>query len=71
MKEPGKDLRLKLFLHPRLADYLKKEKTRDYISLMWKNFVYLKVITDDSMNKNEFRFTKMSDSKDITNEIGT
>jgi hypothetical protein len=38
---------------------------------MWKNFVYLKVITDDSMNKNEFRFTKMSDSKDITNEIGT
>jgi ribonuclease G len=70
-KKKHKDLRLKLFLHPRLADYLKKEKTRDYISLMWKNFVYLKVITDDSMNKNEFRFTKMSDSKDITNEIGT
>jgi hypothetical protein len=23
------------------------------------------------MNKNEFRFTKMSDPKDITNEIGT
>ena len=70
-KKKHKDLRLKLFLHPRLANYLKKEKTRDYISLMWKNFVYLKVITDDSMNKNEFRFTKMSDSKDITNEIGT
>ena len=70
-KKKHKDLRLRLFLHPRLADYLKKEKTRDYISLMWKNFVYLKVITDDSMNKNEFRFTKMSDSKDITNEIGT
>ena len=70
-KKKHKDLRLKLFLHPRLAYYLKKEKTRDYISLMWKNFVYLKVITDDSMNKNEFRFTKMSDSKDITNEIGT
>jgi ribonuclease G len=70
-KKKHKDLRLKLFLHPRLADYLKKEKTRDYISLMWKNFIYLKVITDDSMNKNEFRFTKMSDPKDITNEIGT
>ncbi len=26
---------------------------------------------DDTMNKNQFRFTKMSDSKDITNEIGT
>ena len=70
-KKKHKDLRLKLFLHPRLADYLKKEKTRDYIRLMWKNFIYLKVITDDSMNKNEFRFTKMSDPKDITNEIGT
>ena len=70
-KKKYKDLRLKLYLHPRLADYLKKEKTRDYISLMWKNFIYLKVVTDDSMNKNEFRFTKMSDSKDITNEIGT
>jgi len=70
-KKKYKDLRLKLFLHPQLADYLKKEKTRDYISLMWKNFIYLKVITDDTMNKNEFRFTKMSDSKDITNEIGT
>jgi hypothetical protein len=23
------------------------------------------------MNKNQFRFTKMLDSKDITNEIGT
>ncbi|RPG99673.1 MAG: Rne/Rng family ribonuclease [Candidatus Pelagibacter sp. TMED118] len=70
-KKKYKDLRLKLYLHPRLADYLKKEKTRDYISLMWKNFIYLKVVTDDSMNKNEFRFTKISDSKDITNEIGT
>ena len=70
-KKQNKDLRLKLFLHPELSDYLKKEKTRDYIRLMWKNFIYLKVINDDTMNKNQFRFTKMSDSKDITNEIGT
>ena len=54
-----------------IREYLKKEKTRDYISLMWKNFIYLKVVNDDTMNKNKFRFTKMSDSKDITNEIGT
>mgnify|MGYP005658376067 FL=1 len=70
-KKQHKDLRLKLYLHPELGEYLKKEKTRDYIRLMWKNFIYLKVINDDTMNKNEFRFTKMSDSKDITNEIGT
>jgi len=38
---------------------------------MWKNFVYLKVIDDLSIGKNEFRFTKMSDSTDITHEIGT
>ena len=70
-KKQNKDLRLKLFLHPELSDYLKKEKTRDYIRLMWKNFIYLKVVNDDTMNKNQFRFTKMLDSKDITNEIGT
>ena len=70
-KKQNKDLRLKLFLHPEVAEYLKKEKMKDYISLMWKNFIYLKVIKDDTMNKNEFRFTKMSDLKDITNEIGT
>ena len=70
-KKKNKDLRLKLFLHPELSNYLKKEKTRDYIRLMWKNFIYLKVINDDTMNKNQFRFTKMLDSKDITNEIGT
>ena len=36
-----------------------------------KNFIYLKVINDEGMKKNEFRFTKMSSDKDITNEIGT
>ena len=70
-KKKNKDLRLKLFLHPSIAKYLKKDKTKDYISLMWKNFVYLNVISDETMNKNEFKFTKMSDSNDITNEIDT
>ena len=70
-KKQNKDLRLKLYLHPELSDYLKKEKTRDYIRLMWKNFIYLKVVNDNTMYKNQFRFTKMSDSKDITHEIGT
>ncbi len=70
-KQKKKDLRLKLYLHPEISKYLKEEKKRDYISLMWKNFVYLKVIEDVSMSKNEFRFTKMSDTSDITHEIGT
>ena len=70
-KQKNKDLRLKLYLNPEISHYLKQEKKRDYISLMWKNFVYLKVIDDISMGKNEFKFTKMSDSTDITREIGT
>ena len=70
-KKKYKDLRLKLYLNPEVAKYLKKDKTRDYINLMWKNFIYLKVINDEGMKKNEFRFTKMSNDKDITNEIGT
>ena len=70
-KQKKKDLRLKLYLNPEISHYLKQEKKRDYISLMWKNFVYLQVIDDISMGKNEFKFTKMSDSTDITREIGT
>ena len=70
-KQKNKDLRLKLYLNPEISHYLKKEKKRDYINLMWKNFVYLQVIDDISMGKNEFKFTKMSDSTDITREIGT
>jgi ribonuclease G len=69
-KQKNKDLRLKLYLNPEISHYLKQEKKRDYISLMWKNFVYLKVIDDLSMGKNVFRFTRMSDSTDITHEIG-
>jgi len=69
-KQKNKDLRLKLYLNPEISHYLKEEKKRDYISLMWKNFVYLKVIDDLSMGKNVFRFTRMSDSIDITHEIG-
>mgnify|MGYP003322062276 CR=1 FL=1 len=70
-KQKNKDLRLKLYLNPEIARYLKEEKKRDYISLMWKNFVYLKVIDDIAMGKNVFRFTRMSDPTDITHEIGT
>ena len=70
-KQKNRDIRLKLYLNPEIAHYLKEEKKRDYISLMWKNFVYLKVIDDISMGKNVFRFTRMSDPTDITHEIGT
>jgi len=38
---------------------------------MWQNFVYLKIIEDYSFNKNQFKFTKMNDDIDLTNEIGT
>jgi ribonuclease G len=70
-KQQNKDLRLKLYLHPEIAAYLKNEKTRDFIKLMWQNFVYLKIIEDYSFNKNQFKFTKMNDDIDLTNEIGT
>ena len=70
-KQKNKDLRLKLYLNPEIAHYLKKEQKKAYISLMWQNFVYLKVIEDVQTPKNQFKFTKMNDTKDITTEIGT
>ncbi len=70
-KKNHKNLRIKLHLNSEIAAYLKNEKTKDYIKLMWKNFIYLKIVDDNNLHKNEFRFLNMSDSKDITNEIGT
>ena len=52
-KKQNKDLRLKLYLHPELAQYLKKEKTRDYIKLMWKNFIYLKAVSYTHLRAHE------------------
>jgi ribonuclease G len=70
-KQQNKDLRLKLYLNPEIAHYLKKEQKKAYISLMWQNFVYLKVIEDAQIPKNQFKFTKINDTQDITTQIGT
>ena len=70
-KQQNKDLRLKLYLNPEIAHYLKKEQQKAYISLMWQNFVYLKVIEDAQIPKNQFKFTKINDTQDITTQIGT
>ena len=70
-KQKNKDLRLKLFLHPEIAHYLKKEQKKAYIRLMWQNFVYLKIVEDTNVQKNSFKFTKMNNDQDITSEIVT
>ena len=70
-KQKNKDLRLKLFLHPEIAHYLKKEQKKSYIRLMWQNFVYLKIVEDINVEKNNFKFTKINSDKDITSEIVT
>ena len=70
-KQKNKDLRLKLFLHPEIAHYLKKEQKKAYIRLMWQNFVYLKIIEDINVEKNNFKFTKINSDEDITSKIVT
>ncbi len=68
-KSKHKDLRLKLQLHPENADFIKDKKILR--GLMWQNFVYLKVIEDAQIPKNQFKFTKINDTQDITTQIGT
>ena len=38
---------------------------------MWQNFVYLKIVEDINVEKNNFKFTKINSDKDITSEIVT
>ena len=63
-------LRIKLQLHPKNANYLKKEKKSVLKGLMWKNFIHLKIIENSEMRLDEFRFLRSKDNVDITKEMG-
>ena len=63
-------LRIKLQLHPKNANYLKKEKKSVLKGLMWKNFIHLKIIENPEMRLDEFRFLRSKDNVDITKEMG-
>ena len=69
-KSKHRDLRLRLELHPDNAKYMTQEKKRVLRGLMWQNFVHLKIEENHDIFLDEFRFFRVKDNSDVTNELG-
>ena len=60
---------LRLQLHPQNADYLSGDKKHVLRSLMWQNFVHLKIEENVELPQDEFRFLRTKDGEDVTDEM--
>ena len=63
------DLRLKLQLHPEIADYILNEKKNVLRGLMWKHFTHLKIEVNSEIQRDEFRFIHSKTNIDVTEEL--
>ena len=68
-KSKNKSLRLELQLHPENASYLQGEKKHVLRSLMWQNFVHLKISSNTELGQEDFRFIRTKDGYDVTKEM--
>ena len=65
-KSRYRDLRLRLQLHPENAEYMSVEKKSILRGLMWQNFVHLKIEQNSDVARDDFRFMRTKDGKDVT-----
>ena len=64
-KSKHRSLKLKLELHPEVAEFLKNNK-KALRGLMWQNFTYISIEGNNSIARDEFRFLNSSgDQKEI------
>lgn len=68
-KSKHRNLLLELKLHPDNANFLKTQKKKVLRGLMWQNFVHIKIVPEPKVSRNEFRFFRVSDNVDITEEL--
>ncbi len=67
-KLKSKEFRLSLYVHPYIADYLTEGKISRLTKLMIKYFVKIKLIPNENLLIDQFRFESVKLKKDITNE---
>ena len=68
-RQKSRELRLKLHIHPSLAEYLKKTKKDVMRKFMWQNFVQIDIVEDDSLTPDEFHFYSKKKGSEITKEV--
>lgn len=68
-KSRTKEFRLRLFVHPYIAEYLTEGSISKLTKLMLKYFVRIKLVVDDSLSLDQFKFESVKQDKDITKEF--
>jgi len=68
-KTKHRKLRLKLHLHPEIEEFLRLHKKKALRGLMWKNFVHIKILPDNSVPRDKFEFYTLSEGINVTNAL--
>lgn len=67
-KSKSKEFRVKLYVHPHIAEYLTEGNISRLTKLMLKYFLRIKLVIDESLAIDQFRFESIKQGKDITNQ---
>lgn len=68
-RQKSRELRLQLYVHPSLAEYL-EELRKDVIrKFMWQNFVHIDIKADESLQPDRFRFFSKKKGVEITDQV--
>ena len=62
-------LKLKLELHPEIADFLKNNK-KALRGLMWQNFTYISIKGNNDISRDEFRFLSSNNGQKEIEHVG-
>ncbi|MCX7908836.1 MAG: Rne/Rng family ribonuclease [Ignavibacteria bacterium] len=68
-KSRTREFRLRLHVHPHIADYLTEGNISRLTKLMLKYFVRIKLVIDDTLPLDQFKFESIKQNKDITKEF--
>ena len=68
-KSKNNDRRLILYVNKHIYDYITKTREKTINSLIFKNWIWIELKIDDSINSNEFTVYSKKRKKDVTNEV--
>ncbi|MEE9167212.1 MAG: Rne/Rng family ribonuclease [Candidatus Neomarinimicrobiota bacterium] len=68
-RNKNRGLRLRLRVHPTLADYLRDSKKDVLRKFMWHNFVHIDIEEDKSLGPDEFQFYSRKKGEEITHKV--
>ena len=68
-KSKHNDKRLIVFVDEGMHNYINNNKNKIINTLIFKNWIWIELKIDNSLNSNEFRVYSKKRKKDVTNEV--